>query len=252
IFRAKLGLNVTSHEDEFQLFPDVEISASLLGSVLGAFVGAEGSLQKNTFRNLSDYSPYIVSRIQVENTRYIQYYGGIKGNFQGIEYRAQAGYKDAENLALFLTNQDSIPRFDVVYDTAKIISIHGSLTFPVLKGLEVTGAVTQNFFTLEREDKPWHLPSLTLNGGIRYTTLEGKLLVKGDLFLENGVPFLNRDGKSENLNALFDISLGADYLFTENIGAFIHLNNLANNRRQRWQYYPTLGLNALIGVTARF
>lgn len=252
IFKAKLGLNVASHEDEFFFFPDVEVSASLLGSVLAAYVGAKGNLQKNTFRSLSDYNPFLVSRIQVENTNFLEYYGGVKGNFQGIEYRAQIAYKDAENLALFLANQDSIPRFNVLYDTAQIFSIHGSLTFPVIEGLEVTGAFTQNFFSLDNQEKPWHLPSLTLNGGIRYTTLEGKLLVKGDFFLENGVPFLNQNDEAENLNALFDVSLGADYLFTENIGAFVQVNNLANNRRQRWQYYPTFGINALIGVTARF
>lgn len=252
IFKAKLGLNVASHEDDFQLFPDVELSAALLGNVLSAFVGAEGSLQKNNFRSLTDYNPFLVSRIQVENTRYIQYYGGIKGNFQGIDYRAQVSYKDADNLALFLANQDSIPRFNVLYDTAQIFSIHGALTFEVIKGLNITGAVTQNFFSLEGQDKPWHLPSLTLNGGVRYTTMEGKLLVKGDFFLENGVPYLDRNNDAQNLNTLFDISLGADYLFTENIGAFVQVNNLANNRRQRWQYYPTLGLNALIGITARF
>lgn len=252
IFRAKIGANVASHEDDFSFFPDVEVSASLLGPVLSAFIGAEGSLQKNNFRSLSDYSPFISSRIEVENTRYLQYYGGVKGIFQGIEYRIQASYKDAENLALFLANQDSIPRFNVVYDTAQIFSLHGSLTLQVIKGLQVTGAFTQNVFSLDNQEKPWHLPSTTLNGGIRYTTMEGKLLVKGDIFLENGVPFLNQNGEAENLNALFDVSLGADYLFTENIGAFVQVNNLANNRRQRWQYYPTFGLNALIGVTARF
>jgi len=46
--------------------------------------------------------------------------------------------------------------------------------------------------------------------------------------------------------------LGAEYFFSKNIGAFLQVNNLANNRRQRWQNYPTLGLNALVGVTARF
>ncbi len=252
IFRAKVGLNIASHEDEFSFFPDVEVSASLLGNVLAAYVGATGTLQKNTFRSLSDYNPFVVSRVNVENTNFIQYYGGVKGNFQGIEYRAQINYKDAENLALYLANQDSIPRFNVLYDTARIFSIHGSLTFPLMEGLEVTGSFTQNFFSLDSQEKPWHLPSLTLNGGIRYATLEGKLLVKGDLFLENGVPFLDRNNEAKNLNALFDVSLGADYLFSENIGAFVQVNNLANNRRQRWQYYPIFGLNALVGVTARF
>ncbi len=251
-FKVKVGANIASHEDEFSFFPDLELSANILGSLLGAFVGAEGSLQKNTFRSLSDYNPFVSSRVRVRNTNYYHYYGGIKGNFAGFDYRAQLGYKDADNLALFLVNEDTVPRFNVLYDTVQIFVISGALSFPITKGLTLTGAVTQNFFSTSAQEKAWHLPALTLNGGVRYTGLNGKLLAKADLFIENGVPYLNREGKAANLNALFDVSVGADYLFTENIGAFVQINNLANNRRQRWQYYPIFGLNAMAGITARF
>ncbi|MDZ4681527.1 MAG: hypothetical protein SGI94_13890 [Saprospiraceae bacterium] len=66
------------------------------------------------------------------------------------------------------------------------------------------------------------------------------------------MPYLNSNNEADNLNALFDVSVGADYFFTKNIGAFVNIYNLANNRRQRWQRYPTFGLNALFGITARF
>jgi hypothetical protein len=255
VFKAEIGANIASHEDEFSLFPDVELSANIIGSVLGAFVGAEGSLQKNTFRSLSDYNPFIVSRLMVENTRYNHYYGGIRGNFQGVEYRAQLGFKQADDLALFLINPATdtfIPRFDVLYDTVSIININGTLSFPLNDNLTVLGTVNYNLYDPKNQEKAWHLPALTINSGLRYGALEGKLLVKADLFLENGVPFRNENGEAENLNALFDISLGADYLFTDRIGAFVQINNLANNRRQRWQYYPMFGLNAMAGISARF
>ncbi|MFN7118404.1 MAG: hypothetical protein ACK4TA_16525 [Saprospiraceae bacterium] len=252
-FKAKIGANITSHEDEFSFFPDVELSANIINTLLGAYVGAEGSLQKNTFRSLTDYNPFLSSRIMLENTRYTHYYGGIRGNFSGVEYRAQLGFKQADDLALFLVNADTlVPRFDVLYDTVNIFNIQGTLSFPLTKELTVLGTINYNLYDTQNEEKAWHLPALTINSGLRYSALEGKLLVKADLFLENGVPFRNDKGEAENLNALFDISLGADYLFTENIGAFVQINNLANNRRQRWQYYPMFGLNALIGVTARF
>lgn len=253
-FSAKLGVNIASHDDNFFFFPDVELSALILGEVLGAYVGASGTLQKNTFRSLSDYNPFISSRIQVRNSSYYYFYGGVRGNVQGIDYDAQIGYKTVDDLALFLLPDvyDTIPRFDVLYDTASIFTIKASLSAPLFDGFTLTGAVSQNFFSLEREEKPWHLPSLTVNVGARYVTLEDKLTVRGDFFLENGVPFLNDDGDAENLNGLFDISLGADYYFTENIGGFVQVNNLANNKRQRWFRYPTFGLNAMIGIVARF
>lgn len=253
-FRAKIGVNIANSNDKFSFFPDVEVSANIIEGVVGAFIGAEGSLQKNDFRTLSEYNPYVSSRVNIKNTSYINYYGGVKGNISGIDYNAQVGYKQADDLALFLLNSqtDSIARFDVLYDTVDIFTLKASLNAPLFKGFEITGTVSQNVFSPKNEEKAWHLPALTVNVGAKYTTLEDKLTVRGEFFLENGVPYLNSNNEADNLNALFDVSVGADYFFTKNIGAFINIYNLANNRRQRWQRYPTFGLNALFGITARF
>ena len=252
-FAAKIGANIASNNDEFSVFPDVELSAKVVEGSLSAFVGAGGTLQKNTFRSLTDYNPYLSSRNILENTSYYHYYGGIKGNIQGMDYRAQANYKTAENLALFVTDPtDTIPRFNVLYDTASIVSVQGSITAPLLKGLEITGTVVSSVYNLDNQEKAWHLPALSLNVGAQYTMMEEQLSLKAELFIENGVPFRNAAGEAENLNGLIDISVGAEYFFSENVGAFVQINNLANNRRQRWQHYPTFGMNALIGISALF
>ena len=252
VFAARAGVNVVSHEDEFSFFPDVELSAKIVEGTLMAFIGATGTLKKNNFKSLSDYSPYVSSRIKIENTSYYHYYGGIKGNVQGMDYRIQANYKNAEDLALFRSNGDTLTRFNVVYDTATIITVQGTLAAPLFKGFEVTGTVASHIYSLEREAEAWHLPALSLNVGARYVMLENQLALKAELFIENGVPYLNDEGKADNLNGLYDISVGAEYFFNENLGGFIQINNLANNKRQRWVHYPTFGLNALLGISARF
>jgi hypothetical protein len=252
-FRVKAGLNLVSNDDKFYFFPDVEVSAAFAGTALGAFVGAEGSLQKNTFRTLSAYNPFISSRNQLRNTQYQDYFGGIKGVVQGIDYRVQAGYKTTENLATFLASGDTIPRFDVLYDSINIVYLNISVVAPLFKGFEISGKLQQNYFdTGNRDTRAWHLPSFTLNGGIKYTTDNKKAAVRADLFLENGMPYLDLDNQVANLNALFDLSLGLDYHFTKHVGMFLQVNNMANNRRQRWQHYPVFGLNALAGISARF
>lgn len=253
-FTAKIGANVASSDDEFFFFPDIELSAQIADNLLGAFVGAEGSLQKNNFRNLTEYNPFVVSRFPIRNSSYYHYYGGVKGNFQGITYRAQAGYKTVDNLALFnLGNDlDSIPRFDVQYDTVDVVSISANITAPLFQGFELTGTLTQNFYSPQNKDKAWHLPATSLNIGASYKTLEDRLTLTGEFFLENGVPFQNAEGQSENLNALFDISAGAEYRVSEKFGVFAQINNLANNKRQRWRRYPVYGLNVLAGLVAKF
>lgn len=253
-FQVKIGANITSFEDNFSLFPNIEASANIVQGALTAYVGANGSLTKNNFRNLIEYNPFLRSRMEVRNSKWTEYYGGVKGTIAGITYQGQIGYKAIDDLALFQLNDplESIPRFDVQYDTATIVTIKGTVIMPLFEGLEVTGSVSQNFFSLEREEKPWHLPSFTVNAGARYTTPERKFSLKADFFLENGVPYRNTAGEVDNLNALFDLSIMGEYYITKNIGAWVQLNNLAGNNRQRWFRYPTLGLNAMVGVSARF
>lgn len=251
-FKVKLGLNLASHNDEYYFFPDAELSANVLPSILTAFVGAEGDLYKNNFLNLSDYNPYVQTRIRLRNTDYLNFYGGVKGVYAGIEYRAKAGYKRANNLALFLTDEDDINRFQVLYDSVNIITVGGTITSPNFKGFDLTATVNFNNYTTTEQEEAWHLPAVEVNLLAKYKTLEDKLRIKGQLFIENGVPFIDVNGDPGNLNGLLDISLGAEYLFSNNFGAFVDVNNLASVNRQRWYNYPSLGINVLGGITAKF
>lgn len=254
IFKVKIGANIASNNDEFTFYPDLEATANIAQDLFGVYVGANGSLRKNSFRNLNDYNPFIESRIDVRNTSYYRFYGGIKGNIQGIDYDGQLSYETAENLALYQLSDplDSIARFDVLYDTATIFTIKGSASAPLFPGFELHGTVSQQIYSLDNQEKAWHLPAFSLNAGASFTTMENRLRLTGDFFLENGVPFRDSDGEAKNLNALFDVSLGAELFFTDNLGGFIKLNNLANNTRQRFHRYPVMGLNALFGISARF
>jgi hypothetical protein len=253
-FQVKIGGNLVSNDDNFSFFPNLEASANVVDGVLTAFVGVNGSLAKNNFRNLVAYNPFILTRLTVQNSKWTEYYGGVKGTISGITYQGQVGYKQVDNLALFQLGNplDSIARFDVLYDTASIVTIKGNVILPLFEGLELLGGVSQNIYTLDREEKPWHLPAFSLNAGAHYFTPDRKVDLRAELFLENGVPFLNSLGEADNLNALFDVSLRGEYHFTEKFGAWLEINNLAGNQRQRWFRYPTVGVNFLVGVSARF
>lgn len=257
VFKVRAGVNMVSSDDEFFFFPDAEVLVNVIPSVVTAFVGTDGSLQKQDFRTLTDYNPFLKSRILLSNNQWRYYYGGVKGAVSIFEYRGEVGFQQNNNLAMYLPEfdlleKDFVQRFTPVYDTVDIVRIGGSLTVKPLKDLEVRGTINQNIYSLSNLEKPWHLPVFELNATLLYKALEGRARVRADLFIENGVPFLNEVGEADNLNGLFDISIGAEYDFTQQIGAFVQVNNLANNRRQRWQNYPTLGLNALVGVSARF
>jgi hypothetical protein len=257
--KVKAGGRIVSSDDEFHLFPDIEAVFNLTGNELAIYAGVEGNLLKNNFRSLSDYNPYIHTRLPddvLRNTKYYRGYAGFKGNLKYFDYTVEVSYKPTNDLALYKARFEDEPRyaFDIAYDNVNIININGSIKAEPLRGLEITGTLSQNFFDMEVQEKPWHLPSLEANLQALYTAKDGKLKTKATLFLENGVPTNTSfiPGKFDSLNGLFDLSLGAEYWFVKHFGAFIDLNNLFNNKRERWLNYPTYGINVLGGITARF
>jgi hypothetical protein len=258
-FKLKAGGKLISSNDEFFPFPDLELVINLTGNELALFAGVTGGLQKNTFRSLSDYNPYIHTRFPdntLRNTRFFKGYAGVRGNLKLFEYTAEASFKPANDVALykFRFDNDLIYDFDVVYDDIDIANISGSIKAIPIKGLELTGTLSQSFYSPKNEDKAWHLPSLEVNFKALYTTNDGKLRANAQVFLENGVwtNISKVPGKYKSLNSLTDLSIGAEYWFVKNFAAFIDLNNLLNNERQRWYYYPTYGTNVLGGITMRF
>lgn len=252
-YYAKAGLNASVAKDSFHVFPNLEAGYNVLGAALTAFVGWDGGLQKNSFRNVSDYNPFVQAQFRVLNTSTNEIYGGVKGQVSGFEYQAKAAYKIIKNLALYQSDYaNDARRFAVIYDDVNIFNLHGELSANVLEKLKAHAIIDFNIFSPETQAKAWHLPALELNLGASYLLLEDKLEAKAELFVANGVPFLMEDGTDENLNGLLDLNLGAHYQINKNFGAFLDLNNVLNNKRQRWNQYPNVGINVMGGITARF
>lgn len=252
-FRLKLGVNLTSQDDDFDIFPNVSLTAPIIDGLLSGFLGAEGSLQKNTLRSLSDYNPWVETRLRIRNSEYTRLYAGVDGTFSGVSYRAEANYKIVDNLAMYLLDRSQeIPKFDVIYDDGTIITLQGSATAEPIENLNVNVTIAQRFYSLEDEEKPWHLPAFTVNAGGAYTMMEGKLTLGAQLYLENGLPYQDGEGNAQNLNALADLNLNGEYNINDNFSAWLRVNNVLDNERQRFVQYPTIGTNLLVGVSAKF
>ncbi len=251
-FKIGLGANAVLHEEEFQFSPDIDAAVNILGKKLTAFAGWTGNLQKNTFRTLTDYNPFLISQPTFQNSKYNQYYGGISGQVQILEYELQVGNKSVDGLPLYLNSMEDAKRFEVLYDTANIFYVTGLAGFDLTKGLTLNLSMTINKFDLQNEERPWHIPTTEFNVAARYKALKNKLFLKAECYISDAVYFKNDQGDAEQLNSLLDLSIGAEYFFTKNIGLFADINNFASNRRVRWNGYPNYGVNLYGGVTAKF
>jgi hypothetical protein len=252
--RLKIGGNFASNRDVFHVYPDAELNLRVFGDGIQIFLGANGDLRKNTYRSMSDYNPFLeIRRSELRNTDWRNYFGGIRGNLGWLDYSVQGGYSTANNLALyqtFYTNED-ITRFQVIYDTARIYNVQGTIRLMPMEGLTVSGTLSNNIYNLENE-APWGLPRLEGNFGAIYKLLEGKAQARANFFIADGISHLDEIGRPDKTGALYDLGIGGSYFFTNNIGVFLDINNLLNNKRERWYNYPMYGLNVLGGITARF
>ncbi len=251
--RADLGATLTSTGGSFDFFPDVELSAQVAGSQVIAYVGADGGLRKNTFLSLSSYNPWVAPGLDsIFNSTERNYYGGVKGQIKSVSYEGKVSYTQVTDMPLYLNNVTERRYFDVLTDEVNILRVGGTVSARITDNFEASLSLAQNIYSLEVQEEPWHLPSFEANAGIRFMTPNDKLIVKGNLYLEDAIPFLDENGEAAVTSTLFDINVGAEYLVTKNVGLFLELNNLADSQRQRWAQYPQMGLNVLGGVTARF
>jgi hypothetical protein len=271
-FNIKLGMNLISNNDEWSPNADLEATARVMGDRLAVFAGWKGDVQKNTYHTLSAFNPWVTSSIQdnfdfgrrMVNTTFQDYFGGVKGHWGAVDYNLHGGYKPSKNLAFFTQNanfeykkgvsNEESGRFDVLYGDANITYFKGSLSAKI-NNFEIGGLVAQNIYSMKTASiaKPWHLPATDINGWVTYRTLQDKLKLKGQVFFQNGVPYLNPvTNQADNLDALIDVSLATEYNINEHFGMFLNINNLVNQKRQRWYNYPTIGTNILGGISIKF
>ncbi|MEZ4918422.1 MAG: TonB-dependent receptor [Saprospiraceae bacterium] len=253
--KVKVGGNFASNRDIFYVFPDAEINLRIFGDGFQVFAGASGDLRKNTFRSMSTYNPFLDIRAsELANTQYRDYYAGLKGNLGWLEYSGRVTYGQARDMALYqaVFQDNGITRFKTMYDTLDIFNLKGTVKLIPFKDLVVSGTFSSTVFDPRNELKAWGVPNIEGNFGAVWSLLEGKAQLKGNVYLADQISFRGPDGLVDKTGTLVDLSVGGSYYFAKNIGVFLDVNNMLNNKRERWYDYPMFGMNILGGITARF
>ena len=251
-FKVMVGGNFIIHDGTFSALPIIEAIANISGNKLVAIAGWEGNVEKNTFRSLTEYNPYLVSNPTLFNTKFNDYYAGLKGNIKSVSYVVRGGYKTVDRLPLYIQNLSQPLRFDVIDDKANIWYIEATAEMNVLENLHIGTTFSKSFFELENQEQAWHIPSLELNLNAKYTLLQDKLSLNAEFFVANPVANIASDNTIEYLNTLYDLSLGAQYNINKRFGAWVDINNITAKRYERWKGYQTFGTNFMGGVYLRF
>lgn len=252
------GANGVWNNGNFEWLPNIYAEAQIQEKVFMIQAGWVGRIIKNTYRNLTDINPYLATLTSQTNTKEVEFYSGIKATVgKHFNFNAKVGFVHFENFALFINDTSAgganMNSFKVSNEPKmKDLRIHGDISYISQDKFTVTAGLTLNGYTgLKVNDKAWNTVPMEFTGSVRWWAFE-KLLVKGDFYLFGGGKWLGVDNDSHAFSGGSDLTAGAEYKINRQFSAFLDINNVLNNKYERWHNYQVYGINLLGGVIFRF
>ena len=251
-FSINAGIVPTWNNGVFVWLPNVFAEAQVKEKTFLIQAGWIGRYTKNTYRNLTAFNPFLTTIPFQKNTKEIEYYGGIK---------ATVGKHFSFNLKGGIVSFNDMPLF--IYDTAtdtkafnisnvKSVRIHGDLSFINQDKFTLTAGLTFNGYTLLQSNaKAWNTVPMEITSSLRWGAFK-QVLLKADLYAFSGGNYLTKGNKAQSFSGGTDISVGAEFKVNNRFSAWIDINNIANQKYQRWHAYEVYGLNLLGGIRVSF
>lgn len=262
-FRAMAGLGIYGQFDSkarFHAFPDLEVSYSLFNDIFIPYAGLTGSVDRNSYKTLTHENPFILSNLTTYGTDHkplinsvVKYdlFGGIRGTLSdNMSFNTRIGYKKMDETPLFVNDTliSAENRFMVIYDHVKTFSLLGELSYKNSKKWSATARGEVFTYSAENEQEAWHMPTYRFSLLGSYTLFE-KLIVGAEMALvgkryaKSLRPVSDVELDPEGfykveLDPYFDLSLKAEYRYSNRISAFVEANNLTGTKYDQFYRFP--------------
>lgn len=254
LFKINAGITPSWNNGVAALLPNIYGEVQLQQNVIAIQGGWVGRYIANSFRTLSEQNPYMADPVFLNNTKEMQYYGGIKATVgQHFNFNAKAAFIHYTDMPLFVNDNFDQKRFLLLNESRlNNFQIHGDMNYINQDKFTVTAGLDLNTYTgLEDNTNAWGLYPLKVTGSLRWNAFE-QLLIKGDVVAFSGAKAFAPGGGSKNLKGGTDLSAGAEFKINKMFSAWVDFNNLLNSKYEWWNNYPVYGLQVIGGVIFRF
>lgn len=266
-FKATVGLDLTINADgktKVHIYPVAEVKYSLFNDMFIPYIGVRGGMKQTSLKSLTLENEFLRPNVAMKNeSTAIDIYGGFKGTLsRSISFNIGGGYSFIQNMALFVNDTVYSPgnRFDVIFDTAKVFTLEGSISYQALEKLKIDVMGRYRSYELKNNVHAWNKPDFELVTRVHYNLFD-KFYANFDFKLETGrkaLVYAAGEGVQEEdlqyfkkLGAIYDFNLGLEYRYTRRLSVFVQLNNVAAQRYQRWYNAPVHSFQVLGGLTFR-
>jgi hypothetical protein len=253
--KLKLGITPSWDNSQFAALPDLAAEMRLADIGISLEAGWKGRFQKNSYRSLTGFNPWVNNFFNgLVNTRIQEQFAGIKGvKGDHFRYEARVSLLQLKNQALFLNNSGDGKSFQVLYEPdMRAVRLHGEIAYVEGEKLSfTTGATYTNFNNLSVNSKPWGLLPLELNSSLQWKLLKD-LLLKTEVYIWDGNDYRDSTGTAKKAKAAADLNFGVEFTVLPRLNVWVQMNNLLNSSYQRWNQYPSNGFTVLGGVVYSF
>ncbi len=220
--------------------------------------GFIGRFIKNSYQNLTAINPYLsqVTTPQL-NTMETELYGGIKASVgKHFNFSAKGGLLRYKNLPFFINDTaiGSDSKSFKVSNESKLadLRIHGDLSYISQDKFTITAGLTFNGYTgLHNNAKAWGTIPLQIDASLRWWAFK-QVMIKSDFTAYTGSAYLLPGNINKTLSGAADLSAGVEVTINKKISAWLDINNIFNNKYQRWYGYEVYGTGVLAGVILKF
>lgn len=248
------GIRPTWDNGAFAMLPNVLLEVGTKEKEFIMQAGWIGDYTKTTYQRLAGYNPFLARPDSLLNTRMTELFGGIKGALgSNFSFGAKLGFQTHRNVALFVNDQIDGKSFDYLNeDKVNALALSGELGYSKGEQFSLRAGLKTYRFTGQRTyDEMYGVIPSEITGALRWQPIKD-LFVKADLFVWEGNAFRRPDLTNGKQSGAFDLNAGLEFRITRSFHLWLQMNNIMNNRYQRWNQYEVLGFNFLGGVVFRF
>ena len=269
---AYMSLDSENSDNDIYIYPRVNGSYRLVDELLIAYGGIEGGLKQNTYYDFKEMNPFISPTLNITPTSNLyDAFVGLKGKLSNsVGYNIRGSFSRENDKALFKSNPYDITQtviqdfefgnsFQVVYDDVNILNVFGELKVEASDILTLGISAEYFGYITDSEAEAWNLPNLkaTLfsNFNITEKIYGGVSLFyvgerKDQEFEFGGI--VVSEPTQVTLDGYLDANIEVGYRVNNQLSIFAKGSNLLGDNYEKWNNYPVLGIQGLLGATYKF
>lgn len=255
IFNLHAGFTPAWDNNQFNVLPNIYGELPLVNKKFTIQAGFVGKYDKNTYQNLSAVNPYLATFTAEQNTKEVELYGGIKASIaKHFVVSAKAGIIRFDNLPFYINDTATDYKSFLLTNESSVhdLRIHAEASYISEEKLTVTAGFTTNTYAGFADSKrAWGTIPFELNASARWQVFK-RLLLKSDLMAFTGGPYLTQGNVTKTLSGGVDLSAGAEYSIAKRVSLWMDVNNILNDKYQRWNNYQVYGINVVGGLLVKF